>query len=112
MSNFVSLMTKVKTLQKDRPQERTVIMSTDGFNRPGAFSTCFFLRQQFDHYISQNVKPAKMSFTVFNIVRVLREQRYNMVSSIEQYKFLYEYLKKLLGINTAVKKGLFRRSKK
>lgn len=29
--------------------------------------------------------------SVFNTVRKLREQRYGMVSSIEQYKYIYEF---------------------
>ena len=31
-------------------------------------------------------------YSVFNTVRKLREQRYNMVNDKEQYKYIYEYV--------------------
>lgn len=35
-----------------------------------------------------SIKPF---MSVFNIVRKLREQRYGMVSSVEQYKYIYDF---------------------
>jgi protein tyrosine phosphatase len=38
-------------------------------------------------------------FSVFNTVRKLREQRTGMVSSVAQYKYIYEYVLKFLSKN-------------
>ena len=111
LNTFFSLMEKVKTFQNDRPSAKTVVMSMDGFGRPGTFAACYFLQQQYQNYMLKSVKPSNMSFTVFNLVRVLREQRYNMVGNYEQYSFLYAYLKTLLGISVEEKRSFFGRRK-
>lgn len=49
---------------------------------------CLILLKQINEEMQQSIKPF---FSVFNICRKLREQRQGMISSSEQYKFVYEY---------------------
>ena len=47
----------------------------------------------------KNENLEKIDFSVFNIVRKLKEMRLYMVQSIDQYKFIYEFIDCLLREN-------------
>lgn len=58
---------------------------------------CLKVLKQINEELQQSIKPF---FSVFNICRKLREQRQGMISSSDQYQFVYEYCAELA-------KGLF-----
>lgn len=49
---------------------------------------CLNLIKQINIEYQQTIKPF---FSVFNICRKLREQRQGMITSCDQYKYIYEY---------------------
>lgn len=71
-----------------------VVHCSAGNGRTGCFIAtynivqCLKLLKEINQELQQTVKPF---FSVFNICRKLREQRQGIISSSEQYKFVYEF---------------------
>jgi len=71
-----------------------IVHCSAGNGRTGCFIAlyniiqCLKLLKEINQELQQTVKPF---FSVFNICRKLREQRQGIISSAEQYKFVYEF---------------------
>jgi len=71
-----------------------IVHCSAGNGRTGCFIAiynivqCLRLLKEVNQELQQNIKPF---FSVFNICRRLREQRQGVISSSEQYKFVYEF---------------------
>ncbi len=68
-----------------------------GVGRSGTLAAAFFL---YRHFINtkRNLR-IKFKFSIFELVRNLREQRYKAVQKMCQYKFLYELVLHLIKIH-------------
>lgn len=71
-----------------------IVHCSAGNGRTGCFIAiyciyqCFKLLKEINQELQQTIRPF---FSIFNICRKLREQRQGMISSYDQYKFLYDY---------------------
>lgn len=71
-----------------------IVHCSAGNGRTGTFIAiyniiqCLKTLKSINQEIQKSIEPF---FSVFNIVRKMREQRIGMISSAEQYKFVYEY---------------------
>ena len=62
-----------------------------GVGRTGTFISIFFLYKEIMEQIN-NQQLTDIQFSVFNMVRKLKEMRLLMVQNREQYKFIYEFI--------------------
>ena len=60
----------------------------DGVGRTGTLIAIFIINMCLEKLKSIKKEPM---MCVFNIIRKLREQRYSLVTDIEQYKFIYDF---------------------
>lgn len=73
-----------------------IVHCSAGIGRTGTFIAlfnlikCLLVYQSID-YKEMYSKP-KAFLCVFNVVKMIREQRIGMVTSLEQYKFIYEFV--------------------
>ena len=65
-----------------------VVHCSAGLGRTGTFIAIYNIIRTIQILMNSGRKPC---FSVFNTVRKLREQRMGMVTSIDQYKFIYDY---------------------
>lgn len=91
---FLDLLEKVnKANTKNTP---IVVHCSAGVGRSGTFLALHSLIEQ----IKQCKDLANLKFNLVNLVLSLREHRFSLVQSVEQYRFLYDclidYLKSIL----------------
>ena len=88
INNIIDFVDKCRNLGP------VVVHCSAGNGRTGSFIAiynivqCLRVLKQINSELQQSIKPF---FSVFNICRKLREQRQGMISSYEQYKFVYEF---------------------
>jgi protein tyrosine phosphatase len=58
-----------------------------GIGRSGTFIAIYIIISYLE-----KINDGILFFNVFNVVRKLREQRYKMVTTVEQYKYIYEII--------------------
>lgn len=82
----------------DRPAVKLngpiVVHCSAGVGRTGTFISMYFLKKEIIKQIENKVSEIK--FSVFNLVRKLKEMRLYLVQTESQYRFIYEYVKYLL----------------
>ena len=77
-----------------RENNPIVVHCSAGVGRTGTFISMYFLEKEIKDQINNNVK--EIQFSIFNLVRKLKEMRLYMVQSEAQYKFIYDFVNYLL----------------
>ena len=72
-----------------------VVHCSAGVGRTGAFISMYLLYKEIMAQIKDE-SLEKINFSVFNMVRKLKEMRLYMVQSVVQYKFIYDFVDCLL----------------
>lgn len=80
-----ALILSVDNIKKKHPASPITIHCGAGAGRTGTFIAIY--------NIIRCIKHSKLNvYNVFNVVRKLREQRYSMVTDVEQYKYIYDFI--------------------
>ena len=86
----------IKTIAECReiwPESPVLLHCSAGTGRTGTLIAIFNLVKCLFFFNSVNYdREVKPFFSVFNMVRRLREQRPGMVSSLEQYRYIYQFI--------------------
>jgi len=91
-NTFEFLIKKSENLKGDYP---VVIHCGGGVGRTGTFTAIYLLYKEIMEQIKdENVNIIK--FSVFNLVRKIKEMRLYSVETEEQYKFIYDYINMIL----------------
>jgi len=93
--DFLYMIKKVDEIKNENP---AVVHCSAGVGRTGTFISIYCLFKEIMSQI-KNEKLENINFSVFNMVRKLKEMRLLMVQSNEQYKFIYDFIDYLLQEN-------------
>ena len=74
-----------------------VVHCSAGVGRTGTFISMYYLEKEIMRQIKDEVSEIK--FSIFNLVRKLKEMRLYLVQTESQYRFIYEFVKYLLKKN-------------
>ena len=90
--SFSYMIDKVDELKGNGP---VVTHCSAGVGRTGTFISIYILYKEIMAQIN-NGKCQEIEFSIFNMVRKLKEMRLYMVQTLEQYKFIYTFINRLL----------------
>jgi protein tyrosine phosphatase len=79
---------------KNNQDTPVVVHCSAGVGRTGTFISMYYLYKEILRQIKQNKNEIK--FSIFNLVRKLKEMRAYLVQTEEQYLFLYKFVQHLL----------------
>lgn len=85
----------IKEVDNLRGKTPAVVHCSAGVGRTGTFISLYYLFKEITEQINNN-KLQDIKFSIFNIVRKLKEMRLFMVQTVEQYKFIYSFVYILL----------------
>ena len=88
---FCEMNALVDSYRENNP---IVVHCSAGVGRTGTFISMYFLEKEIKDQINNNVK--EIQFSIFNLVRKLKEMRLYMVQTEAQYKFIYDFVNYLL----------------
>ena len=92
---FIAFDEMIKLANKYRNDNPIVVHCSAGVGRTGTFISMYCLHQEIAKQIQDNEKV--IQFSIFNLVRKLKEQRLYMVQTEIQYYFIYHYVYYLLS---------------
>lgn len=92
----------IAEFRQSYPSSPVLTHCSAGTGRTGALIAIFNLIKCLSFFNSVNEKDIKPFASVFNMVRKLREQRSGMISSLEQYKYIYSHIIQWVSINFGV----------
>lgn len=85
-TNYLQFLHKMTDLDRNFPGFKLVVHCSAGIGRTGTFYASLFL---FYHFLECLKAQTEFTFSVMNVVRFLREQRFYAVENQDQYAFLY-----------------------
>ena len=88
---FKKMIEFTSTHKADGP---IVVHCSAGVGRTGTFIAMYFLEKEINKQIK--LKEKEIKFSIFNLVRKLKEMRLYMVQTFEQYCFIYQFVNYLL----------------
>jgi protein tyrosine phosphatase len=91
---FITFDEMIKLANKYRKDNPIVVHCSAGVGKTGTFISMYCLYQEIAKQIQDNEKL--IQFSIFNLVRKLKEQRLYMVQTEIQYYFIYHYVYYLL----------------
>ena len=91
---FLTFDEMIKLANKYKNDNPIVVHCSAGVGRTGTFISMYCLYQEISRQFQDNEKEIK--FSIFNLVRKLKEQRLYMVQTEIQYFFIYHYVYYLL----------------
>ena len=81
-------------VDKVRDNNPIIVHCSAGVGRTGTFISMYFLEKEIRRQIRNKVDTIK--FSIFNLVRKLKEMRLYLVQTELQYKFIYEFVRHIL----------------
>ena len=98
--DFCEINQKVDELNnKNNPM---IVHCSAGVGRTGTFVSMYLLEKEINEQI--HAKKNYIRFNIFNLVRKIKEMRLYMVQNVDQYRFVYAYVRYLLENNNVLKK--------
>ena len=78
-----------------KADEKVIVHCSAGIGRTGTIITLMYVILLIQAQLNSGIKDPK--FSIFSVVRRIREQRMGMVQMPEQYSFIYQFFYKWLA---------------
>lgn len=87
---FINLLDKLVKIETTQNHPPTIVHCSAGIGRTGSFICSYYLYWQWK--LAKKEKK-EFRFSIFGLVRHIREQRFGAVQSLQQYNFLHDIVK-------------------
>ena len=84
-------------VDKYRQKNKTILVHCSaGIGRTGVFLSVYNLYKEISEQIEKGQN--EIIFNIFNLVRILKEMRMYSVENVDQYRFIYDFVEKILNV--------------